>query len=80
MQQCQKARALAAQVRRNKVRLDKVLKQSTVFLDEELSNDVAAIVGEGDIEVQKLPEKSFKRMFWEQQVCGIACYKYIHGY
>ena len=64
----QRAKALAIQVQRQKVRLEKVQQQSDIILEEDMASDLMAVMGEAKSEVEKLPESSFKRMFWEQQV------------
>ena len=66
--QYQRAKALAMQVQRRKARLEKVQQQSVVILEEDMASDLVAVMGEARKEMEKLPESSFKRMFWEQQV------------
>ena len=63
-----RSRALLAQVQRTKARLEKVQQQSSLVIEEELSNDLLTIMAEAEEGVQKLPDSSFKKMFWEQQV------------
>ena len=73
----QRARTLQAQVQRTKARLAQVQQQSTMAVEEELSEDLVAIMAEADEGMQKLPEGSFKKMFWKQQVQKCNHYKYF---
>ena len=76
----QRLRALLAQVQRTKARLEKVQQQSTLVIEEELSSNLLAIMAEAEEGVQKLPDNSFKKMFWEQQVhiCIGSTYLTMH--
>ena len=56
------------QVQRVTARMEKLQQESTVATEEDFSNDVIAIMADGDKDMQKLPETSLQRMFWEQQV------------
>ena len=55
--------------------LEKVQQHSEVILEEDMASDLMAVMGEAKSEMKKLPESSFKRMFWEQQVTD----KYMHS-
>ena len=68
-QHLQRVRALRRQVERKTAQLEKVQQQSTMIVHEDLSSDLATIMDSAAEEISKLPDTSFKRMFWEQQVC-----------
>lgn len=66
--QHQRTKALEMQVQRQKARLEKVQQQSEVILEEDMANDLMTVMGEAKNDMEKLPESTVKRMFWEQQV------------
>lgn len=61
-------RAPRRQVERRTAQLDKVQQQSTLVIHEELSSDLVSIMDSAAEEIQKLPDTTFKKMFWDQQV------------
>lgn len=67
-QHTHRAKALRMWVHRVMARMEKLQQESTVATEDDLSNDLIAIMADGDKDVQKLPETSFQRMFWAQQV------------
>ena len=72
--QLRRAQALAMQVQRPEAKLEKIQQQSAVLLEEDMTSDLVAVMGEAQNEIQKLPESSFRRTFWEQQVQHQAIY------
>lgn len=59
------------QVQRLEKRLEQVLRSnSSVTLDDELSNDLQMIIDQYKV----IEKDDFRRIFWEQQVFSMLCY------
>ena len=74
---------LARKASRMQVKVEKLLathKDSALPEDDTLNQDTAALVGELDEVVQLVPQESFKRIFWEQQVSNYLKYSTIIAY
>ena len=62
-----KAMTLKVHMQRVTAKMER-LQQESVETTEELSNNLMSIMAEEQENIQKLPDTSFRRTFWEQQV------------
>ena len=64
------------QLKRLKLRLEKIVENDSVEVDEELSQDLQMIVEDPSNAASVKDE--FKRIFWDQQVCMYELKLYIY--
>ena len=65
-------RTLRMAIQRKEAKIQALLNDAPLLnedLSEDLSEDFVGIMSEMDKDIQKHPNSSFKRLFWEQQVC-----------
>lgn len=73
-------KALVAKMQRMQQRWEKVQKESTLILTDDMSSDLMSIMSEEGktCHITDLPEDSFRKIFWEQQVTLSMTSQCIH--
>lgn len=57
------------QLKRLKCKLQQIVKDDGIVVDDELSNDLQRVVDENFVDAESIRDE-FKRLFWQQQVCS----------
>ena len=70
-------RTQRAKVKRLTLKLEKLTASTGINIDEELGNDMQAIVNNHQPDINATKNDDFRRIFWEQQVHHTYMYMYI---
>ena len=76
-------RTQRAKVKQLTLKLEKLMASTGIDVDEELGNDMQAIVNNHQPDINAMKNDDFRRIFWEQQVHHTYMYImqiYVHVY